>query len=341
VLTLTLLVFACPASTTQQPAAFDRSAMLNNVGEQVAVPLYATLVERASALSVAAADVCADATKLEVAREAWSQAYLAYKRSEALALEPALVTRIMAAVDTFPAEPEKIELNVGAVSTVEQVDALGTSGKGFPVIEYLLFGATPLNANRCAYLLALAGHVELKAKATYDSWANEFVVEFAEPGRVYKSLAAATSAYVSQLASTSKSTSETQLIRPAGRKNGGTPQPEAVAARFSKLSKETLLASLDGIEQGVRGTDDKGLIAFIRHADARQGSAVADQVVAAIDAARAAAMALSVELDVAVVNAPEQVSALIDLFRTLYDVLATDVANLLGISLSISDQDGD
>lgn len=339
-----IVLCSCPASQPSEKA-FDRAAMLANIADEVAIPRYVTLRDRTAALGNAVAAMCAAPSTQTVtaAEAAWLDAYLSYKATEAVALGPATDLRLPAAIDSYPVKTAEVDAFAagGMVTTPEAVDALGTAGKGLPVAEYLIFDDSVAIANRCAYLSAVVAHVAQKTSAVADAWSDGFAAELAEPTTAFRSLAAAIDAVLNQIATAAKSASEMQVLKPAGKKDGGTPQPQAVDARFSGQSKAALLATLDGIEAAYRGADDKGLVAFVRYADAKRSTRVAEDVLDAIAAAKAAVNAVPGTLEAAVVASPTEVNALIDALRELFEVLSTDVASLLGVSLTFSDADGD
>lgn len=293
-----------------------------------------------------------DAEHLDVVQLAWTLMRAPWKRVLALPLAP--IDESESAIDFWPARASSIEGGVDSgASTQADIDALGVASKGMPAIEYLLWDpvggdaavlalyAAPEGAQRCTYLRLLAGDVEQQLAGLATVWTEPggLAEQLGQPGssEAFTSLAHAIDLILNAMIAGLHDIDEPKLGKPLGEAIGAV-QPDIVESRFSDRSLLDARDALDGFARAYLGNEDApGLSRVVAGK-----SAVVDQRVRdALAAAQQALAAVPEPLRTALVDAPEQVVAARNAVTELRMVLSAEVASLLGVTVSLSDNDGD
>lgn len=365
------VVSAC----SESPSGPDeRRQLLMQVTDGVVVPTYQALFDRAALLSESAQAFCdtPSVSSLKSVREAWSSARSPLKQGDAFAFGPYadLPLRIGPKLDTWPARVSSIESFVsdGAPYGVEEVQSFGARAKGFPAVEYLLWGDAQgadqpdsiLIANlsegdagkaRCQALIGLSKDLAVQAAALRDAWlpdGGDFRSEVVDAGQgslTFGSLReSVTEVFNRSLFAADIARSE-KVGKPAGKQGTGemgAPMPDLVESRFAHRSKQDLRDTLDGIRAVFQGTRDKSMHAYSFEAQIRlRDAALADDVLSTLGDAEAAIDAIELPLQEAVVEEPAQVDAAYQAIKAIYQILGVDVSNLLGLSVMFTDTDAD
>lgn len=344
------LVVACPESEHDR-----RPEVLANVASIVQVDLAEAKAD-AGALRDAVASLCVEPkpATLDAAQHAWLELRAPWKRLLALPFGPIVDEGFASAIDFWPARPTSIEgaLASGASSQAE-LDALGVASKGMPAIEYLLWD--PLAGDdavlalyvgaegpaRCAYVELLAADVELRLTELDAAWTDPggFAEQLEQAGssEAFPSVAQAIDELLNAMIAGLHDIDEPKLLAPLG-ETTGTAQPELVESRFSDRSLLDARDGLAGFRQAYLGSDEApGLTQVV----AAKSGAVDQRVREALAAAEQALADVPEPLRTAVVDAPEQVATAQQAVRELRRVLSAEVASLLGVTVSLSDNDGD
>lgn len=341
------------------PAAFDRAGALRATAERVIVPGLGELASRTAELDRALDALCPapDVARLEAAREAWLEAYLALERTVPYDFGPARDRNLLPEMAFWPARPESVEAHVAATDEITDawIERLGASGEGLFSIEYLIFEPSDVGAaaaalggtaRRCDYLAALGRHVARTAATLRAAWEGDggHLAVFASasaPGNLtYRSLLTAESVLVSHLVQAIVAIRQGRLARPFGQLHGGVPQPLAVRTRWAHRSVAGMLATLEGARRlyTADGAEDASLEAHVRV----RRPELARRVLLEMDAARVALERVPEPLADYAVGADHALGdgAIAEL-RALERTLGADVVGLLGVSLLPLDMDGD
>lgn len=163
----------------------DFGPLLERAVTEVIVPTYATLYDRALALSACAETLAQDLTDEQLAQcqEAWIAARVPWERSEGFLFGPVADRGIDPAVDSWPVDYNQLNALMASDTTLN-VDTLtqnlGGGLKGFHTIEFLLWGndhqrtATDLLAapRELEYLVAVTGALVSDTQALWMAWAG-------------------------------------------------------------------------------------------------------------------------------------------------------------------------
>lgn len=346
----------------------DESAqrqVMHDLGTIVMLPILEETQASAEELSTAVTAFC-DApseSTLSAAQDAFRTLRKPWKRTEAFRFGPSEDLRLASALDFWPARIDSIESAIAGAPepvTAAYIDGLGTSARGMPALEYLMFdpvggnaavlstlGGADANAlHRCGYARVLGELIAKNATELATAWDPEgggFVLEVANAGtgsKLFPTGQEGIGRVVNLLVSSMIAMNENKLTAPLGTAMGS-PDPSLVESRFSDNSNEDLIDALRGAEE----------IYLCKHgADAGQGiSSLVSARSTAIDAAVkkgftdaiAKASAIKSPLRLAITGDPASVTATHEGIKTARRFLSTDVASVLGVSVTLSDSDGD
>jgi predicted lipoprotein len=335
---------ACSSSTAKE----DRQKVLDALTTNVMLPGYRELDERSAELQTALTAHCAAPTpeSLDDARTAWRTARRALRRTAAFQFGPTEELRAPNNLDFWPVREDDIEdaiANAPAVIDDAYVGTLGSTQKGFPPLEYLLFASGVDTPQRCAYAEAISRDIARRAHELSLAW-ETYAPNLLNAGKEGSSVPSTQAGVNLVLTSTNAALVELTdrtLARPLGEKSGGVPQPEECESRYSGdsvLDYQAALASVNSMWVGApSGQKGKGLTLLVRRKDipfdetVRGKIALIDQRATAIDG----------PLADEVVNDKEPVESMLEAARDLRRTMTTEVVQVMGGTLGFTDNDGD
>lgn len=357
-----LLHGACSGSNTPPPPP-ESPVLFQSLGVNVILPTYDDLVAQTTMLADTVNSFCAAPSDpgLAEAQDAWRRTRGPLKRSEAFLFGPVKDLGINQAIDFWPTRPNNIEDAIAGDGDFDQafVESLGTSAKGLPAIEYLLFDPVGGNAailarltdpttgaHRCDYLSALAVNVQSQAQTLRDAWDSDdgaFLQNLIEAGdsKPYPNVSMAISDFVNSMIFLSEAVQGTKLGGPLGKKTGGNPSPSSAESFFSDNSLEDIISNLEGLKSlylaQYGGQDGLGFDDYIRSKD----PVLADEITLQIDAALDAVRSIPPPLTTAVELNSGPVEAAYNEVRQVQVLLESQFASLLGATVTFNDNDGD
>jgi predicted lipoprotein len=336
----------------------SREQVIVSLADGVFVPAYREAADAAERLATAVEQLQAEPSPqtLGAARSAWREARLAWSRTLAFDFGPAEDRRSMVIVDWLPVDPAKIEQALARPDsfTVEYVvEFLGSPQRGLGAIEYVLFSPESDeqaleqlrsgDGRRIEFLLANAQAVAAELNEVYREWMSE-----TEYGHAYRDVLTgeapvsifvngALTEVVSGPVFLLQTVADMQLVELVDMTGGGMD-----LSRLPSVPSGTVWQDIRSRVAGVRDVyvgAESGLglsdliVQLSGSADARMKEALND-VLAAFDA-----MTLPVER--AAVERPEEVRAVFLRLKDVQRILNTEVVSLLGVSTGFSDNDGD
>jgi predicted lipoprotein len=348
-----------PASRPAQ----DRQEVLRQTVALVILPILAALETKTAALAGALSPLVtqADGAQFAAARAIFREARALWSQSEAFLIGPSDDLAITGgAIDSSPPNAAKIDALVSSDVPLDaaRVASLGGDQRGFPGIEHLLFHPAgdpeadrslvdDRSAARRRALLALqAGDLAGKCAAVATAWAGDggFGRALAEAGVTserYANQKDAVDVVVTALLALAERILVAKLAKPLGLDTGGPPRPELEEAPRSD-------GSLAAIADGVRGIRAIYLCEWNGRRGASLAAAVAEisanadrSFRAALEAALAAAAAVSQPMRVALAGDRAPLVALHGAMQSVKRGIATDVASALGASLGFGYSDTD
>lgn len=355
-------LFGC--STPAEDDTAQRSVM-RDLAKIVVYPWHTELATEAATVETTVAAFCADPTapNLVAAQNAWRKARLPWKRAEMVRVGPVEDLRLGAAIDFWPVRPDTIEAAITAAPepiTAEHIASLGTSSKGMPAIEFLLFDPIGGNAailtslggqdapsiKRCAYAKALAETLANDTAALESAWnpaSGAYIDEWVNAGAGSKTFTSGQNgiaAMVNLLNASLQGLNENKLAAPLGL-SSGTPDATLVESRYSDHSIEELLENLHGAQEVYDGrhgdVSGQGLSVLVN----ARSAAIDNAVKAALTEAETKISAIPAPLRTSMTTQPEAATAAHTAIRAFRIRLSTDVASVLGVSILLNDTDGD
>ena len=325
-----------------------RREVLAHLADEVIVPAQDRL--RADTIElVTTVDALCGGRPVAPARTAWRAVRADWSVTTAFAFGPVITQMQAGALDFWPVREATIEEKITAAPpTIDAtyIDGLGTSAKGLPALEYLLFVAPPAaDTPRCAYAQALAADIAQRTTEIADGWTTEHAEALASAGHgsaVYTSEQAGLDAVVNATIENLYRIVKEKLDRPLGNLTGSAPDPTLVESRYSDGPLEDLGHDLDGFAAIYLGADlesggEPGLGALVAARDARLDARIITQLASA----RTALAAIPGPLAPALTGDRNAVQTARDEIDALRRLIKLDVASLLGVTLMLSDNDGD
>lgn len=327
---------------TQVPA--ERSKVFRSVAEQVIVPAYEDLAASMAALESAVENLCArpDAAALTEARERWLDAWRSWSRTRAFRFGPLTETRNLTDI-AFMVDPAKIDAliagsdpSVGPPFTAESLAATGTDVRGLGAIEHVLF-ADAVGPEACSYASAAAEIVADNAEEARVAWvdgtdgAAPFAEQLAEPGgdSAYADGQAALDDLVNGV-----SMALTEATRELADAEAAAPGARESGTQHGGVRVRETLASVRSVYLGARDGSAPGIDDLVEGIAPESAERVRD-FLARADAAVAG---LPDSLDDA--STGELRKAYLAA-RNAGTLVRAEVASELGVTLSLSDSDGD
>lgn len=330
------------STTTEAPAPADTKVVLKGLADDVIVPSYVALSGSLDALSAATDALCAtpSAATLAAAQKAWKGADLAYQRTRAAGVGPAIDDRLMSDV-AFAARQTVIDDLLESGDPVDETALAdeGSAARGIYASEIALFGegsdalTGAADARRCEYAASVAGLSQAATDAVTKQWTDGTAVEDFVDG--LDGGPESTVALVVNEVSHRLEELDTMGLRDMASADGvddldpsrlGGPAGQRLAGRK---------ALMEGIS-AVIGDGTTGISALTGARDA----GTRDRLVAADEQADKAMAALPDSVPDAF-DDPASIDAASDAVSKLKVLVTTEVASKLGVTITFSDSDGD
>lgn len=351
-LILALLTTAC--APNDEDAL--RRDVLAHLADDVFVPTHEALRDHAAALRPTLQDVCESfhGSTYAAADTAWRTTRADWSLAAAFMFGPIAEQMQAGPLDFWPVRTDTIDAAIAdAPDPIDAayLDGLGTSAKGMPAYEYLLYGedlasidAFQSGSAPCAYMFELADDIADRTAELAAAWPAEAdaLKTAGEAGSEYASVQAAIDVIVNATIENLYAMVKTKLDRPLGNLTGSPPDPELLESRFSSNGRADLADNLEGFARVYLGADREpggapGLGALVVARDADLDA----RILAQLDLTRAAIDALPQPLAEALTADRTAVQSARDEIDTLRRLIKLDVASLLNVTLSLSDNDGD
>lgn len=354
-----LLITACAA--IPGTSRFDRGAMLRNLSENVAYPLINDAAIQSEALVQSVYTFRDNPTPdtLNAVRSQWLTTSLAWERTEVVALDADMT--LLTQIDKWPSNEKFIEDFIAgeAAINVNFVAGSGSTSKGLPAVEYLIFHADSDDATlvsqfeepqRMAYLVAAAENVRDNIKTLQTFWSPEggnYVATFASAELDDGDLQSSVSMSVNELVVVLEGMVQKELAIPLGSKSYGEPFPTAAEGWRSLTSTQNLIANLEGVRfiltgDSTTGVEGVGLNDYLDALNATSGEVLLSQAInTQLDVAMNALEAIDQPLTIAIETHKETVEKARDELRALLVLIKNDMASQLGVTITFNDSDGD
>ncbi len=357
---LTPLSMLALGLAAQAQDSFDRRAMLQSIVDNVILPGQLAFNDASNQLASAAQDFLSEptATALSILQQAWRSASDAWEQIAIFDLDLRL-TSYHNQIDKTPPNYEFIDAVLQGADEITEpyVNGIGSTSKGLPAIEYLIFSidSTPAeiidsfaDPRRRAFLLALAQNIARKASQITDYWSpdgRQYAARFIKADQSGGELQGSINMLVNKIFVMLATDLQMWIGEPSGIATDGEARPQLVEARRSGHSLRHIaqhLIAMQRIFNGGTAEEDLGFDDYLDFLgamfDDRPLSAVINERFAS---AIASIEALELPLAAAVVEAPQDIAAIYENIRQLQIPLRADMKSHLSILITLSDRDGD
>ncbi|MGB5941949.1 MAG: imelysin family protein [Leeuwenhoekiella sp.] len=360
ILPLTLLmIFSCTedepeVDDNESNSDFDRAAILTNWADNIIIPSYGEYTLSTENLNAAAVAFSNSVTveNLESLRAAYAEAYIKWQHAAIYEIGPAETLQLRNFTNIYPINVTAVEANIsGETYNLELPSTFDE--QGFPVLDYLLYGAgdTAENVNDYfkdndgakSYLLDLTERLDQLSSGVLTSWTTGYRDDYvADSGDAVN---AAFSKTVNQFINYYERHLRSGKVGiPAGALSGN-PSPERVEAfyqgDFSKdLLTEAILATQNFFNGKAYQTSATGaslksaLISLERAQLATDINAQFETILNATDSLNNNFSEEVANNNTALLNLRDELQRNTILFKT-------DMVSALNVTISIQDNDGD
>ncbi|MGK7394885.1 MAG: imelysin family protein [Candidatus Cyclobacteriaceae bacterium M3_2C_046] len=340
---------------------FDRQQMLINLGGSIILPSYQQLLQSLENLDNSLDQFIDDVNEsnLNQVQSDFKNAYLKWQTVSFYDFGPAADELLRTSLNTFPAN--FIQINNNIQSENYNLDALSnTDAKGFPALDYLLFGLASTNqeileeytqsglsSQRIAYLKDILEDMLGRTRAVAEAWSPQqgnYLQEFTDRDGtdVGSSLGMLFNAYVQHL---ERFTRDAKIGIPLGIRSLGTPIPNNVEALYSGFSLALAsqnITALQNLYLGKGQNDGSGIHDYLEALQAEyNNTSLAITINEQFDQANALLDNVNDPLFMAVTGQAQQVEAAYQALQQLVVLLKVDAASALGILITYQDNDGD
>lgn len=351
---------SCDKESTPS-ANFDRGPLLENLGNNLIIPAYDTLLKRSDRLLTAIEQFNAspDNEGLNEVRTKWLSAYVAFQHCAFYNFGPADEFLLNTAVNTFPTSKTKINTHISS-GTYDLSIVSNNDAKGFPALDYLLFGLGPDDdshlafytsdedaAARKQYLYDVAEDITLKAQDVFERWSSSggnYLGTFTS--RTGTDVGSSTGMLLNAaIQYLERDLRDNKIGIPLGIRSLNVPIPancEALHAQQSILLATESVKALQNLYLGKGKTDGVGFDDYLTAINARyNGGLLNEAILQQLGLTVSKVAAIPEPYAETVVNNPAPASAAYQELQKLVILFKTDMTSSLGILITYQDNDGD
>jgi len=357
------LLLAAPAlAQDEQEEAFTQGAMLENIGNQIIMPLHTAFYQRTAALHNLAQAFADDPTaeSLQALQQQWRGTVLLWEQVTIFRLGRAFVNHSRIANET-PPNVEFIESLIAEprIIDAEFIGTLGSNMIGLRTLEYLLFNSGAPDdvlarfsegnsgAQRRRYLLIVTEVLQQDAQALLDMWSPDaqnylrtFIVSD-DPTSVRQS----TSMLANEMIYSMENVVQMSLHEPLGM-GTGIVRPVAVPAPYSGFSMPMIRAYFEAFRAtfngNVEGQTGLGFDDYLNNLGVMYNDLpMADEINREIDEILLAIDAVDQTMDIALNETPDKITTIYEEARDLVLLMKIDMMTHLGLTITFTDSDGD
>jgi predicted lipoprotein len=364
VILLLAINFSCTKPTISRSTATD--SVLLNIGNNIIFPAYDSLSIAVNSLDSGIVDFNSNptGTKLSNVQTLFTTAYIAWQSaSEYDYLGPASVALpALSGINIFPVTTAQIDSNIS--KGLYNINTFAnTTAKGFPALDYLLFGANNATllteyttdakaTNRQIYLAAVAADIKTEVDAVFLQWresGGNYVTTFVTGTGT--SVSSSLGLLLNSLDQDFEVLKNDRLGIPLGKIPVGSSLPLApgeVEAYYSGISVQLAVAQLKAVQGIYLGTDESGngmgLNTYLTKAEQQNnlrynGGLLSDTIKADFTLALSDLQAVPDPLSANLSNA--NATAAFTEIQQLVTLLKTDMPSDLGVLINYGDNDGD
>lgn len=357
-----VLAIACSKDddSSSQAKTYDKASILSEVSQDVILPAHKNLANMADEFlaKVKSLEANPAMSQLTVAQTEWIGLSKAYRSCEVFDLGEVANTYIHRSFSVYPANKSQIESYIQDNIALDAAffESAGSNTKGLFSMEYLIynengnqavldsFTVSANKARRIEYLVGLAENMKKKADELELFWTidgSNYAATF--EADLSDDINGSMSLLVNSIINLTERIAVKKLGKPLGKIAGTPKNPELFRQYRSKTSWDNISSNYLVLRRLIDGgTDGIGLLKALDDLGAKSGDVkTSDLIRTKLEKINLFFSFQSETLEEMLVNDEVKVEDLYQQFRELLLILKTDVADVMSITIKISDSDGD
>ena len=324
-----------------------REEIATNITDNFILPSFQELTQKSVSLNQAAISFRdnTDESNLDDLRTKHQALWTCWQKTSLYFFGPTVDNGLRTSLNTYPTDEDKIENNI--LTGIFQIGSLGNQdAEGLPALDYLLNGVddpAPLSffsEERLEYINILTTTIQDNVANTVEDWNNgEFIENFTGSNANGTDVGSALGLIVNGIdIHFQRFVRDGKVAIPSGIRTAGVVRPGTVEVRFGRYSTSLLETSIIAYQNYFNGNGGPSILEYLREIDQPE---LADR----IDTHFTIILEKVELLDPSIAQQTETDNeALIDLFLSLQDLVTifkSDMASVMGISITNQDNDGD
>lgn len=350
---LSSLFIGCSDDASMQNVDLDESTFLANMSSNIIIPAHKDFAEKTELLSESVAAFSSDITveNLQDLEGKLKEARLSWQSCNMFAFGPASDLALTSEANIFPVDQNQIEKNI-ETGSYDLGTIANNDTKGLPGIAYLIYGESlseieiiesfttdALAVNRINYLKDLAERLAEKSKEVSNQWETSYLSRFTSNSSYGTSVGSSASLlFNAMIMIYERNFRDGKIGIPAGVRSLGETIPNSVEAYHGGYSLELAKANLNQFKSVFNGNGSAGLDDYLEAYDKAELVAEVNEKFDAI-ASDLDNLTDPLSTQIATNNVPAE-SVFVSM-QDLVNLLKTDVASQLSISITFIDSDGD
>jgi len=346
----------CPGLDPTDPVvdlASERMKMANHVAENFIKPAFVNLTTSIQELDESLVQFESDQSEsaLMNLRSALKESWLDWQDAAIYQMGPTENNALRAAINLYPCDEGKIESNISSgVYTFGSISNKGA--EGFPAVDYLINNGSDsvvlsgfMGTGRLEYLRAVIdATIDLVAKVSNQwntgAFLNDFVSEQSAGTDVGSGIGLLTNAIDLHF---QRFLRDGKVAIPAGVRSAGVPRPTTVESRYGEFSGELLVRGVEAYlnlfeGNGLNGQKGPSYFSYLENINQKS---IADDLRSGFTDALMESKTLSNSFVDQIENNNE---AMVEMFLSLQEIVTiikSDMASVIGITITNQDNDGD
>ena len=352
------LLSSCGGTDAGNNISTERTALLEQTGNNIILPSYQAFQNEVNSLKKAADAFATESTEptFTALQNQLKATRLTWQKVNLFQFGPAEDVILRASLNTYPTDTGLIKDNI-ASGEYELGAISNQAAAGFPALGYLLHGTGETNqqiisayteasnaSKRMDYLLDNISFIKEKTDNVTSAWSDSNLQMFLSDENAGTDTGSSLSMVVNaMIVHYERFLRDGKIGIPAGVRSSGVIRSKATEAFYSGYSVELAIANLQtvkGLYQGT-GLDESSGAGLEENLEALGRESLADEIVTELDEAIAALQKLQDPLSEQVETNHDPVLVAFQEMQELTNLLKADMSSALGITITFQDNDGD
>lgn len=336
-----------------------RGDIANNLATEIITPAYKNLKQKVDNLVGAIDNFNSNPNEVNLAeaQTALKNSWSVWQNAAIYMFGPAEKVALRKSLNTYPTDIDQINSNIQSNHYI--LGSLGNQAAiGFPALDYLLngeqnsivieqFTAMEWSNQRKQYLNDLVIDIQTRVNKSLDGWlpsGENYLADFTETDALGIDVGSSLSIIVNSIdLHFQRFVRDGKIAIPAGVRSAGVPRPKAIEALYGGYSVTLLNESLLAYKKlymgiGVNDQDEESLYDYLVAIDAKD---LADDIAIQFETTQTAINQLADPLGEQIATDLDKMTNVFIEMQKLVVFFKSDMASIMGISITNQDNDGD